>query len=82
MNQSEWMNNIFSAMVNQAIINQQKSVLPLPEDQQEAQKKILDAINDLIENKQKIKLEFQPQVFDAVILKIASEIGWMNGGSF
>ena len=42
MNQSEWMNNIFSAMVNQAIINQQKSVLPLPEDQQEAQKKILD----------------------------------------
>jgi hypothetical protein len=82
MNQSEWMNNIFSAMVNQAIINQQKSVLPLPEDQQEAQKKILDAIHDLIENKQKIKLEFQPQVFDAVILKIASEIGWMNGGSF
>lgn len=82
MNQSEWMNNIFSAMVNQAILNQQKSVLPLPEDQQEAQKKILDAIHDLIENKQKIKLEFQPQVFDAVILKIASEIGWMNGGSF
>lgn len=82
MNQSEWMNNIFSAMVNQAIINQQKSVLPLPEDQQEAQKKILDAIHDLIENKQKIKFEFQPQVFDAVILKIASEIGWMNGGSF
>ncbi len=82
MNQSEWMNNVFSAMVNQAILNQQKSVLPLPEDQQEAQKKILDAIHDLIENKQKIKLEFQPQVFDAVILKIASEIGWMNGGSF
>ena len=82
MNQSEWINNIFSAMVNQAILNQQKSVLPLPEDQQEAQKKILDAVHDLIENKQKIKLEFQPQVFDAVILKIASEIGWMNGGSF
>ena len=82
MNQSEWMNNIFSAMVNQAIINQQKSVLPLPEDQQEAQKKILDAIHDLIDNKQKIKFEFQPPVLDAVILKIASEIGWMNGGSF
>lgn len=82
MNQNEWMNNIFSAMVNQAILNQQKSVLPLPKDQQEAQKKILDAIHDLIENKQKIKLEFQSQVFDAAILKIASEIGWINGGSF
>ena len=82
MNQSEWMNNVFSAMVNQAILNQQKSVLPFPEDQQEAQKKILDAIHDLIENKQKIKLEFQPQVFDAVILKIASETGWIDGGHF
>lgn len=82
MNQNEWMRNILSAMVNQAIMNQQRGVAPLPEDQQEAQKKILDAIHDLIENKQKIKLEYQPQVLDAVILKIASEIGWMNGGNF
>lgn len=80
MNQNELMNNIFSAMVNQAIMNQQKNVALLPEDQQEAQKKILDAIHDLIENKKKIKPEFQPQVFDAVILKIESETGWINGG--
>lgn len=82
MNQNEWMNNIFSAMVNQAILNQQNHVAPLPEDQQEAQKKILDAIHDLIENKGKIKPEYQPQVFDVVILKIAAETGWMNGGHF
>lgn len=82
MNQNELMNNIFSAMVNQAIMNQQKNVALLPEDQQEAQKKILDAIHDLIENKKKIKPEFQPQVFDAVVLKIASETGWINGGHF
>ena len=82
MNQDEWMRNIFSAMVNQAIMNRQRGVVPLPEDQQEAQKKILDAIHDLIENKQKIKLEYQPQVLDAVILKIASETGWINGGGF
>ena len=69
MNQNELMNNIFSAMVNQAIMNQQKNVALLPEDQQ-----------DLIENKKKIKPEFQPQVFDAVILKIESETGWINGG--
>ncbi|NBH34267.1 hypothetical protein D3Z58_12015 [Clostridiaceae bacterium] len=82
MNQNEWMNNIFSAMVNQAIMNQQKNVALLPGDQQEAQKKIFDAIHDLIENKEKIKPEFRPQVFDAVILKIASETGWINGGHF
>lgn len=82
MNQNELMNNIFSAMVNQAIMNQQKNVALLPEDQQEAQKKILDAIHDLIENKKKIKPEFQPQVFDSVVLKIASETGWINGGHF
>lgn len=82
MNPNEWMNSIFSAMVNQAIMNQQKRVAPLPEDQQEAQKKILDAIHDLVENKEKIKPEFQPQVFDAVILKIAAETGWLNGGHY
>ena len=82
MNQNEWLMNIFSAMVNQAIRNKQGNIAPLPEDQQEAQKKILDAIHDLIENKQKIKLEYQSQVFDAVILKIATEIGWLNGGGF
>lgn len=82
MNQNEWMNNVFSAMVNQAIMNQQNRVAPMPEDQQQAQKKMMDAIHDLIESKGKIKPEFQPQVFDAVILKIAAETGWTNGGHF
>ena len=71
---------IFSALVNQAIINQNNRTEPLPPDQQEAEKKILDAIHDLNENKAKIKREYQPQVWDAMILKIASEIGWFNGG--
>ena len=81
MNQNEWMRVIFSAMVDRAIINRQKNIAPLPDDQQEAQKKILDAIHDLMKNKQKIEPEYQPQVLDAIILKIAAEIGWLNGGN-
>ena len=80
MNQNEFFSSIFSAMVNQAIINQ-NSHRPLPQDQQEVEKKIMDAIHDLYENKAKISLEYRQQIWDAVVLKIASEIGWHNGGN-
>ena len=80
MNQNEFLNSIFSAMVNQAIINQSNYQNPLPPDQQEAQKRILDAIHDLNESGAKIKPEYRQQVWDSAVLKVASEIGWLNGG--
>ena len=81
MNQNELWTNIFSAMVNQAIMNQSKHNRPLPQDQREAQEKILNAIHDLCENKGKISPEYRAQVFDAMVLKLASEIGWNYGGA-
>ena len=81
MNQNELMSSIFSAMVNQAIVNTQSQTVLLPKDQQEAQDKILDAIHDIAENRAKIKPEYQAQVYDAIVLKIASEIGWNNRGN-
>ena len=81
MNQNELWTNIFSAMVNQAIMNQSKNNRPLTQDQREAQEKILNAIHDLCENKEKISPEYRAQVFDAMVLKLASEIGWNYGGA-
>ena len=50
MNPNELFGSIVSAMVNQALMNQQRYVNPLPSDQQEAQQKMLDAIHDFREN--------------------------------
>ncbi len=50
MNLNELLNSIFSAMINQAIANQNSQKVLLPQDQQEAQKKILDAMHDICEN--------------------------------
>ena len=54
MNLNELLNSIFSAMINQAIANQNSQKVLLPQDQQEAQKKILDAMHDICENIVKI----------------------------
>lgn len=81
MSENQFMNAVFSAMVNQAIQNRENWISPLPQDQEEAQKKILDAIHDLMENKAKIKPEYQTQVFEAMVLKFAVETDWHNGGN-
>ncbi len=81
MSENQFMNTVFSAMVNQAIQNRGSWVSPLPPDQEEAQKKILDAIHELVENKAKIKPEYQAQVFEAMVLKFAAETNWHNGGN-
>ena len=81
MNENEFMSTVFSAMVNQAVQNRENWVSPLPQNQEEAQKKILDAIHDLVESKAKIKPEYQAQVFQAMILKFAAETNWHNGGN-
>lgn len=81
MNQNEFLNSIFSALVNQAIVNQNNYQNPLPQDQQEVEKKIMDAIHDLHESSTKIKPEYRQQIWDAAVLKVATEIGWFNGGN-
>lgn len=80
MSENEFINTIFSAMLNQAVKNRENWVSPLPQDQEEAQRKILDAIHDLMENKTKIKPEYQTQVLEAAVIKIAAEMNWRDGG--
>lgn len=81
MSENEFINTVFSAMVNQAIQNRGSWVRPLPEDQEEAKRKILDSIHDLMENKAKIKSEYQTQVLEEMVLKVAAELNWFNGGN-
>lgn len=76
----EMVKDWFSAMVNQAIINQSNKPEELPPDQQEAEKKMLDAIHNFIENSAKIKPEYRAQVKDCIVLKTATEMGWTIGG--
>ncbi|MCM1326017.1 MAG: hypothetical protein NC094_08375 [Bacteroidales bacterium] len=80
MNFYELVKNAFSAMINQALTNQANRIHSLPPEQEEAKEKILDAIHNICENKKKITVENIPQVQDAIVLKIASELGWINGG--
>lgn len=78
------MNNLVSIMfdnfINQAIINREKQWQQLPEDQQEALDKILDAIHDINENRNKIQSQYQQQALEAIALKIASEMKKPFGG--
>ncbi len=76
----DFFNNAFSAMVNGALMRRAQWPAPLPQDQKEAEEKILQAIHDLFENKEKIQEPYQSQVVDDVVLKIASEIGWNTFG--
>ena len=71
---------IFNSLVNQAIVNREKQWQQLPQDQQEAQDKMLNAIHDLIENKNRILPQYQQQVLEAMALKIMSEMQKPIGG--
>ncbi len=77
----EMVKDWFSAMVNQAIINQSNRSEKMPPDQQEAEKKMLDAIHNFIENSAKIRPEYGAQVKDCIVLEIATEMGWVIGGA-
>ena len=71
---------MFDNFINQAIINREKQWQQLPEDQQEALDKILDAIHDINENRNKIQSQYQQQALEAIALKIASEMKKPFGG--
>ncbi len=81
MNQFDFVNMFLSNAINQSIINTQSRLnRSLPEEQQEAQEKMLKAIHDLASEWRKISPEFKQQVSDTCIAKAAVEFGWRNGG--
>lgn len=78
MNQAEFIHSIASALINQSLINQSYSQKTLPDDQKKEQENMLKALHDLIEAASKIEPQYQLQVRDTCILKVASEMGWIN----
>lgn len=72
--------SMFNSLVNQAIVNREKQWQQLPQDQQEAQDKMLNAIHDLFENNNKILPQYRQQVLEAMALKIMSEMQKPIGG--
>lgn len=81
MNLEESLKEYISHAINQSIINRENRWIILPKDQQESLNKILDAIHDIKSNTDKIKPEYRPQVSDAMIIKLATELGLLNGGN-
>ncbi len=81
MNENNYFQVAFNNAVNQALLNKERMWRTLPEDQQEALDKILTAIHDINENKRKILPAYQAQAWDAIILKLAAEMGLNNGGT-
>ena len=83
MNQFDFFHVLLSNAINQSIINTQSRLnRSLPEEQQEAQEKMLKAIHDILSEWKKISPEFRQQVSDTCIAKAASELGWRNGGQY
>ena len=80
MNQNEYFMMVFNSLVNQALVNRESNWKALPIDQQQELNKMLNAIHDFIQGKNNIRPEYQAQVFDAVVLKVAAEIGMVVGG--
>lgn len=66
---------LFSKVVKQSLMNQKTKWKTLPIDQQEVLNEMLRLVHDFAENKKKIKPEYKSQVYDAVILEVAEEMG-------
>ena len=78
MNEQQLFEELFSRYFNNAIQNQGNR-LPMPGDQQEKERRILDAIHDIISNMYEIDDIYRPQVQRAMILKLAEERGLIGG---
>lgn len=83
----ELIRSLLSDKVDESIRNQQYWV-QLPYDQQQVLNEILEEIHDIAtgidkinSNKRKVLPRYIPQVQDAMILKLATELGMINGGN-
>lgn len=81
MNYEELIKKIISNALNQSLINREKQWVLLPQDQQKALNDILDAIHDVKSNMDKIEPKYRSQATDAMIIKLATEFGMINGGN-
>ena len=82
----ELIRSLLSDKVNECIRNQQYWV-HLPDEQQQVLDEILDEIHDIASsidkinsNEHKVLPKYIAQFRDAMILKMATELGMMNGG--
>ncbi len=82
----ELVRSFLSGKVNESIRNQQYWV-QLPYDQQQVLNEMLEEIHDIAtsidkitSNERKVQPQYVPQFKDAMLLKLATELGWNNGG--
>ena len=74
MDWNEFAKNTINAWLNQSLVNRENNWRELPPDQGEALNNMLKAFDSLLDNKAKISPEYQQQVFDAVVIKVASRL--------
>jgi TRAP-type C4-dicarboxylate transport system substrate-binding protein len=76
MFEKELVENVIRSMVSQCIIERENNWKQLPTDQQKALEQILEAVETIKRNRDKILPEYQKQAVEAFILKAVSEFGW------
>ncbi len=83
---NELIHSLISDMVNESIHNQQYWV-QLPYEQQQTLDEILEEIHNIATSVDKINSnecqvlsQYQAQARDAMVLKLATELGMINGG--
>lgn len=74
MDLNELAKSIINAWVNQALINKENNWRELPTDQAEALDNMLKALDSLIDNRTRISPEYQQQVSEALVIKLASRL--------
>lgn len=82
----ELIRSLLSKKINESILNQQYWV-QLPYEQQQILDEILEDIHDIAtgmnkvaSNERKVSPQYQAQFRDAMVLKLATELGMINGG--
>jgi predicted phage tail protein len=82
----ELIRSLLSGQINESILNQQYWV-QLPSEQQQILDEILENIHDIatdmseiVSNERKVLPQYQTQFRDAMVLKLATELGMINRG--
>ena len=82
----EFIRSLLSGQINESILNQQYWV-QLPSEQPQILDEILEDIHDIatgmnkiVSNERKVLPQYQTQFRDAMVLKLATELGMIDGG--
>ena len=82
----ELIRSLLSGQINESILNQQYWV-QLPSEQQQILDEILENIHDIatdmseiVSNERKVLPQYQTQFRDAMVLKLATELGMITRG--